>query len=103
MNQPVIIILNAITVVLVVISAILTFKLVLAINQGKIAWGWWLALPIIILYALTNRVLTLFVSTGHIYDPSGIIPAIMVFFWLGLIVFLYGIYKVTVDLIRRCG
>lgn len=94
---------NVMTVLFAVVSTYLALKLVWVINRGHIAWGWWVILPIVLFYALVNRMLTLCVSIGIMNDPGGYIPAVMIFFWIGLALFLYGFYRVTVELIERCG
>jgi len=103
MDNLLIILLNTAIVILAIAASVISIYKTRMILRGEIAVGWWIVLPFALISSVVNRT---FVLMGNLdilpdeYVPW--VPAFQIIFWSGMVIFLYGFYKVTKELIRRC-
>ena len=96
-----IIICDLVVVVLAIMCGWLSIRLMITTSRGQIKIGWWTLLPFVILFAITNRLLVLSCYIGWLPDwLSDYVPSLMVIFWIGFTVFLWGINKVTEEIVK---
>lgn len=92
---------NTIIIGVVGIGIYLSIHLVQRLSKGgEIPLGWWIFLPVVLSYALVLRIVQLLIYIGMISDPQNIIPAFYIVFYIGLVIFIYGLYSATCDLIK---
>jgi hypothetical protein len=94
---------NIIAVIFAAIASWLSIKLIRTTSRGISKHGWWTILPFVAIYALANRIIILVDSLGYITGfLHEIIPGIIVVFYIGFAIFLYGMNKVTDEIISNC-
>lgn len=97
-----IIVLNITIVVCVAITFILSLFLMKILTGDQVKLGWWVALPFVLGWAIINRILILAGNVDYLPEEAAPwVPALQIIFWVGLVIFLYGLYKVTKCLIYR--
>jgi hypothetical protein len=94
MVESILIALDVFNILLVIALYILSFKVVRAFDTcgGNIPW-WFGILPFVFIYGVICRILLLFSTMGMIPEYyTNIIVSAYVVFYLGLVVFMYGLY-----------
>ncbi len=89
---------DAIIIVMAIVATWLSVRLVCIVNRGMARTGWWTILPLVLAFAVVNRVLTLLTIVGVIDDSLGMIPASMLVFWIGLAVFIRGMVTAAYEI-----
>ena len=92
---------NFAIIIVVIVGTYFSIKLLQKVSRGGlISMGWWAVLPVVLIYSCILRVVQFLIRLGVIDDPYEIAPALFLIFYIGLVIFIYGLYKVTCDLIR---
>lgn len=85
----------------VVITAIVTLwysvRLMLILDHLRTI-GWWMILPIVMLYGVINRFVVLLSAMGYVPYSSEFISAMILPLWIGLLIYAHGLYKSACDL-----
>ena len=92
-----VVLLNLIVVVTSIITLWYSIHLMAVVDHSR-KFGWWSVLPVVILYGVINRVAVLICSTGYSPVSSEWISAMILPLWIGLLVFVRGLYNSAYDL-----
>ena len=94
---------DAIAVIFAAIASWYSVSLMKTITREKPEIGWWILLPLVVLYAFVDRILVLLAATGVIGSEwNSIAPSIIVAFYIGFAIFIYSLNKVTNEIIDNC-